>query len=223
MKKHILIIGGTSGLGLELAKQYQEHGHEVTITGRTDPHQTNLHFVKLDISSDSSALTRDMHTLVDSIDPVNTLIYAAGFYQEGYTDEIGQEGILQMINVGTTAPALLVSMLKNGSGKPLKVIFITSSSQYTPRAREPLYTMVKAGLGMFGRSLALDRSLGKIMVVAPSGMLTPFWNNEKDTSTYIEPAWAAQQIIEQSSGPFKYKFVKLLRDPARVLVEEVQK
>jgi NAD(P)-dependent dehydrogenase (short-subunit alcohol dehydrogenase family) len=179
--------------------------------------------VKLDISSDSSALTRDIHTLVDSIDPVNTLIYAAGFYQEGYTDEIGQEGILQMINVGTTAPALLVSMLKNGPGKPLKVIFITSSSQYTPRAREPLYTMVKAGLGMFGRSLALDRSLGKIMVVAPSGMLTPFWNNEKDTSTYIEPAWAAQQIIEQSSGPFKYKFVKLLRDPARVLVEEVQK
>jgi len=37
MKKHILIIGGTSGLGLELARQYNALGHHVTVTGRKNP------------------------------------------------------------------------------------------------------------------------------------------------------------------------------------------
>lgn len=160
--------------------------------------------------------------LVKQTGPVNTLIYAAGFYQEGHIDDLSDEDILSMIHVGITAPTLLINRLKNNLGKPLKVILITSSSQYTPGQLEPIYTMVKAGLGMLGRSLALDADLGKVMVIAPSGMLTPFWNDEKDTSTYLDSSWAATQIIELSSGPFKYKFAKLLRDPARVLVEETK-
>lgn len=221
MHKHILIVGGTSGLGLELAKQYQILGHSVTITGRQDPHVEQLHFQILDIGADLQKLIHDINTLVETIDPVNTLIYAAGFYQEGLIGEINTNDIVQMIHVGTTAPTLLIHKLKNRLQGQLKVILITSSSQYTPRRLEPVYTMVKAGLGMLGRSLALDDTLGKVMVIAPSGMVTPFWDKNKDTSTYIDPGWAASQIIEHSSVPFKYKFIKLLRDPARVLVEEV--
>ena len=222
MTKHILIIGGTSGLGFELARQYRELGHHVTVTGRKNPNLAGVGFERLDIGQDTSALISQIDELVKETGPVNTLIYAAGFYQEGHIDDLSDEDILSMIHVGITAPTLLINRLKNNLGKPLKVILITSSSQYTPRQLEPIYTMVKAGLGMLGRSLALDADLGKVMVIAPSSMLKPFWNDEKDTSTYLDPSWAATQIIELSSGPFKYKFAKLLRDPARVLVEETK-
>lgn len=220
MKKHILIIGGTSGLGLALAKQYCILGHQVTVTGRNDPRLDVVNFIPLHIDEDVTSLIAHIDTLVRQVGPVHTLVYSAGFYQEGHIDELSDKEILMMIHVGITAPTLLINRLKNNPGKPLKVALITSSSQYTPRRLEPIYTMVKAGLGMLGRSLALDTDLGKVMVIAPSGMLTPFWNNEKDTATYLDPTWAAQQIIELSAGSFKYKFAKLLRDPTRVLLEE---
>ena len=44
MSENILIIGGTSGLGLELAKQYCALGHKVFITGRKDPKIPDLQF-----------------------------------------------------------------------------------------------------------------------------------------------------------------------------------
>ncbi len=144
----------------------------------------------------------------------------AGYYQEGTVDELTDNDIASMTNVGITAPAMLIRRLKTNPGAPLKVMLITSSSQYTPREREPLYAATKAGLGMLGACLGLDSELGKVLVIAPSGMKTPFWDETKDTTGYLEPKWVAEKIIELSSGPFKYKYAKILRGPERVEVVE---
>lgn len=215
--KNILIVGGSSGLGLELAKQYSELGHHVFITGRKDPKVKNIKFYNFDISSDSQKLISNVEKLILQVPSINTLIYAAGFYQDGTIDKISDTQILEMVNIGLTAPALLIQRLKNNPFKPLKIMLITSSSQYTPREKEPLYTMVKAGLGMLGNSLSLDPEIGKVLVAAPSGMQTPFWvGTDKDTSEMLDPKWVAQQIIELSSGLFKYKYAKILKGPSRV-------
>ena len=42
MLKIFLIVGGSSGLGLELAKIYNALGHAVFITGRKDPEIENI-------------------------------------------------------------------------------------------------------------------------------------------------------------------------------------
>ena len=101
-------------------------------------------------------------------------------------------------------------------------MFITSSSQYTARELEPSYTMVKSGLGMLGASLSLDSTIGKVLVAAPSGMKTPFWKKNKDTSEYLDPKWVAEQILDLWVGPFKYRFAKILRSPERVVIEETR-
>jgi hypothetical protein len=36
----------------------------------------------------------------------------------------------------------------------------------------------------------------------------------------LEAQWVAKQIVELSSGAFKYKYAKILRNPERVEVEE---
>lgn len=223
MIKNILIVGGTSGLGLELAILYAAAGHNVFITGRKDPKKENLKFVYFSMDSQIEKLNDQINELLGKIEKINTLIYTAGYYQEGCIDKLKDDEILEMINVGLTAPALLVKRLKNNPEKPLKIMIITSSSQYTPREKEPIYTAVKAGLGMLANSLALDQEIGKVLVVAPSGMKTPFWkNHNKDTSTMLDPKWVAEQIISLSSGPFKYKYAKILRDPERVEVVEMR-
>ena len=222
MIKDILIIGGTSGLGLELAERYAKLGHRVVITGRTDPKKENLKFVAFDVGTHTDELKDRIEKLITEAPTINTLIYVAGYYQEGLIDQLRDEDIFGMINIGLTAPALLIHRLKNNPSRPLKVMLITSSAQYTPRALEPLYAATKAGLGMLGACLGLDQELGKVLVVAPSGMKTPFWDGQKDISEFLDPSWVAEEIVELSSGPFKYKYAKILRGPQRVEVVEVR-
>lgn len=220
MAKNILIVGGSSGLGLELAKQYLALGHTVHITGRQDPQVAGLAFHFFPIDAHTAELPARVEALVSQLPPMNTLIYAAGYYQEGRIDQLNPQDIIEMTNVGLLAPALLVQRLKNNPGCPLKIIFITSTSQFTPRELEPVYTAVKSGLGMLGSSLALDAALGKVVVVAPAGMKTAFWSDDKDTSTMLDVEWVAKQILDLSGGPFKYRFAKIMRAPARVELVE---
>lgn len=220
MTKNILVIGGTSGLGLELAELHSAMGHTVYITGRRDPQKANLRFLYFAIDSRAQNVVTATEELVLKIQKVHTLIYAAGYYQEGRIDALSEADILQMAYVGLIAPALLIRRLKNNPGKPLKVILITSSAQYTPREKEPMYTSVKAGLGMLGSSLALDPEIGKVVVAAPSGMKTPFWEEGKDVSNYLDAKWVAEQITTLSRGAFTYKYARILRDPPRVEVIE---
>lgn len=221
MKKNILIVGGTSGVGLELAQHYVNDGHSVCITGRKNPALNGAQFEPFSISDNADQLGQDIDSLVARFSGINTLIYAAGFRQRGLIDELDDDGIKQMINVGLLAPTLLVQRLKNKLDTPLKLMLITSSSQYTARETEPVYCAVKSGLGMLGASLVKDKQLGKVLVAAPSGINTPFWDgSDQDTSTMLDAKWVSDKIVELSSGVFKYKYAKILRNPARVEILE---
>lgn len=221
MKKNILIVGGSSGVGFELARHYAEEGHRVCVTGRTDPKLSGAQFHRLAITASTGTLPEDIDRLISAFQDIHTLVYAAGFLQRGFIDELTDEALLTMNNVGLLAPMMLAARLKPLAPTPLKLMLITSSSGYTPRSQEPAYSATKAGLTMLGASLARDPGIGKVLVAAPSGIRTAFWKGtNEDTSTMLDPSWTAGQIISLSGGPFKFKYAKILRDPARVEVVE---
>ncbi len=221
MGKTILIVGGSSGVGLELARHYVAEGHNVCITGRRDPALAGARFFSLPIGASAEALASGIDDLVAGFPGVQTLVYAAGFLQRGTIDTLDDEALLTMTNVGLTAPMMLASRLKTRAPTPLKLMLITSSSQYTPRAQEPAYTATKAALGMLGASLARDSEIGKVLVAAPSGIRTAFWNGtDEDTTTMLDPIWLSEQIVALSGGAFKYRYAKILRNPARVEIVE---
>lgn len=221
MKKNILIAGGSSGVGKLLAEHYIVEGHTVCITGRKNPNLPGARFHPLSMSDKSDDLARDLDNLVREFPTVNTLIYAAGYLQRGSIDDLDDQALQTMVNVGLLAPMMLVQRLKARTNTPLKIMLITSSSQYTPRALEPAYCATKSGLGMLGASLVRDSDIGKVLVVAPSGIDTPFWaGTDEDRSTMLDAKWVAKQIVKLSTGAFKYKYAKLLRAPARSEIVE---
>ena len=84
-----LVIGGTSGLGLELAKLLKDNHDEVVITGRTDPKQEGLKFAQLNIDSEQE-FSLPLQWVVDDNAPFETVVYNPGFYQEGRISEPAQ-------------------------------------------------------------------------------------------------------------------------------------
>lgn len=218
-EKTALVIGGTSGLGLELALKLRETHDNVIVTGRTETTHSDIDFRGLDLSADISLMGR-LNDFVRDLPVVDMVIYAAGFYQEKTVDELGDQDIDDMLSVGLGACMKVIARILRKQETLPCLIAITSTSQWTPRLYEPAYTAAKAGLGMLGDSIALDPAVEKVLVAAPSGMKTRFWaDTDKDTSTMLEAAWVAEVILAdlfQFGVSYEYRYARILRNPSRV-------
>ena len=215
-----LIIGGSSGLGLALAKRLAAGGYEVHITGRKNPKVGRLTFHALNLSGVD--LSQKLEKLVKSLPKIDLLIHAAGYYQEGRVTDLSDKQIEEMLNVGGRSLIYGLRALLHKQADLPELIAITSTSQWTPRQLEPMYNFVKAGAGHFANAIAEDGHVAKVLVAGPAGMNTPFWRDQpdRDMSEMLDPDWVAEQIEAARTPHYKYKYIRILRQPARV--EEVE-
>lgn len=215
-----LIVGGTNGLGRELALTLAPD-YEIAVAGRTKRDVFN--FFPLSLSAapkDNVSVAHQLNTIAKEW-PCDLIVYAAGFYQEGRITDLSDNAIADMMLVGVSAPAMLLSRYLGLYNRLDGFIAITSSSQWTPRKLEPVYTASKAGLGMLARSLAEDGRINKTFVAGPTGMKTPFWDGTgKDTKEMLDPKWVAEQIVGAYAGSFRYRFIKIHRCPSRVEIAD---
>lgn len=188
--RKILIVGGTSGLGLEIAKQLSEKGHDVTVTGRDINHvPKGLTAIRVDLTEDYRLPNPGFQDV----------IYAAGFSQIGHITDLSKTGIEEMMEVGQTGYIKLLHRLLVGQGKIDRVAYISSTSGYIPRELEPVYSAAKAGAVMFSKAFAKDeKHVNKVLVFAPSGMRTSFWRDspEKNIEGFMDPTIVANVIID---------------------------
>lgn len=219
-----LIIGGTSGLGLSLAQKLTGD-YQVHVTGRRDPGDSSLHFHSLDLKAENG-LQDKIDSLVKELPEIDLLIYAAGFFQDGTITELNAEQIEEMLAVGLTGAIYATRQLLLKQNALPEFIAITSTSQWTPRLYEPVYTAVKAGLGAYANSLSLDPRVGKVIVAGPAGMATNFWHDTDqeahDTSKMLSPDWVADEVLRLRETDKAYTFAKILRQPARVEIAETR-
>ncbi|MFS4582195.1 hypothetical protein [Phaeobacter sp. C3_T13_0] len=83
MKKNILIVDGSLGVGLALAQHYVRDGHSVTIASPTDAGCLGARFHSLSISEDTFEMANALDGLAKQVGDVQTLIYCADFVQHG--------------------------------------------------------------------------------------------------------------------------------------------
>jgi NAD(P)-dependent dehydrogenase (short-subunit alcohol dehydrogenase family) len=232
-----LIIGGTSGLGLELAHLYRSTYDQVFVTGRSVDRlladwrfvdacypkdhrgylKVGFHYLPI---SNSSRSSDPISALLSDLPKIDLLIYAAGVQQRALIDKISEHDIELMTQIGLSFPARLLHHLLRKQKNLPGFIAITSTSEHIPRREEPVYAAVKAGLGMLARSVALDERVGKVLITAPAGMNTPFWDGRSDVSTFLDPAWVAGNIFNIYADLYrsdaKCRSVKILRQPERI-------
>lgn len=204
-----LIIGGTSGLGLELAREISSNDENVIITGRHNPNVGFADYREFDLSADN--LPARIGEFVTDLPPIKSLIYAAGFYQEGRITDLEDNQIDTMIDVGGRGLIFFVKKILEKQDLLDELVTITSTSQWTPRELEPVYNFVKAGAGHYSHGQSLDSRIAKTLVVGTSGMATEFWDGTgKDTSNMMKPNWVAKEVNKLRDTNENYTFAKIL-------------
>jgi uncharacterized oxidoreductase len=177
----VLITGGTSGIGLALAKKFIAEGNEVIVTG-TNPEkaeaiQKQLPNIRIELADirDRTALDR----LVANYPNVNILINNVGIqYNYNFADPtISPEQIDLELDINLIAPLYLTkNFLPSLLTKPTAAIInVSSGLAIVPKQTAAIYCASKAALHSFSKSLRwqLEDTNVKVFEIIPPIVDTP--------------------------------------------------
>ncbi|XP_063535042.1 3-ketodihydrosphingosine reductase [Cydia strobilella] len=145
--KHVVVTGGSSGIGKAAAAEAASLGAHVTIIGRDVSKLTaavteivakckdkgqKIQFAALDVTSDYNAISKCLSELETSVGPIFMLINSAGMCICGEFDKMKVEDVKQMIDLnyfGTAYPTryVLPGMKQRREGI---VVFVASEAAF---------------------------------------------------------------------------------------------
>ncbi|MCT7523342.1 SDR family oxidoreductase [Aliarcobacter cryaerophilus] len=210
--KHILVTGGTSGIGLEIAKKFLSLGAKVTITGRNidklnairnEISNSNLTIVEWDIS-DSKVTDEKVNETVMKMGKIDILINNSGIYAPNSLFDTDEKLFDEIMNTNLkglffTSKKISEYFIKNTiKGKIINI----SSVRSIQGGAEP-YGISKWGVRGLTQGLARDLIKNGIVVnaVAPgitaSGINGINIENNAYTSSSLDNRVATPQEIAE--------------------------
>jgi len=184
-----IIVGGTSGIGLETAHYLNTHGYNVIVGARTPiDDKDGVKFLPIDVTDEASIKNFFSSLPFDEID---SIIYAAGTTtpKKCITDFTTDE-YLKVHNVNLLGAILILKyafpMLQKAKGKVVMISSFASRTYSNFSGFE--YTVSKAGLSGLVKQLAIEWANDGILInsVFPSMAETPMLRNNVNSSV-LEP------------------------------------
>lgn len=185
----ILITGGTSGIGLELAKQLIEQGSTVIVTGRkTDAlneakkNLPSVHTFRSDVSN-----PRDIEQLYQAVTSqfpgLNVIINNAGQMRliDVQDTSLDLENINREIATNLTGTVQMVHRFLPhlATKKSAAIVNVSSAIAFMPYSVAPIYSATKAGVHAYTQALRmqLEATSVKVFELIPPGVKTNLQND----------------------------------------------
>lgn len=204
----ILITGGTSGIGFQLAKELIALGNEVIVTGRNEERLARaksllpkLHIIKSDVSN-----TTDIQALVKKVTAefpkLNVLINNAGimqtlnFHQENLSDaDLSREITINLNGPIRMTHSFLPHLKKQASAA---IVNVSSGLAFVPLPTSPIYCATKAALHSFTLSLRvqLQKTNIKVFELAPPATQTELLAGHDSEDMKGIPIMSVEKMVE---------------------------
>ena len=199
-----IILGGTSGLGREMARQLRESGKRVLVLGKTHNAQEHGEGFQLDVyypEQVEAAPARIEQIMGD--DNVEQFVWAAGYGWRGNFEDQSDAHSMAEVNFAGALPLVQWAWRKMARQNQKSVLtIIGSTSSVKARADEAVYVATKHAQAGLARSLGMQADEQKLPVKValflPGAMKTPFWNGRELPADYVffnDPAKIATHII----------------------------
>jgi short-subunit dehydrogenase len=170
----VLITGATSGLGLELAKRYQNE--RLILLGRRIKLESELFqkhlYIQCDLSQPEAAALIVKELERHHLQHLDLLIHNAALGYYGQMLNQSNKNLHELLQVNLYTPITLTKALfrhmQNG-----KVVFINSIAANVAAPDYAVYAASKAALSGFARNLRIEGKL-KVQTIYPGAIRTPF-------------------------------------------------
>lgn len=189
-KKTILITGGSSGIGFELARQLIARGNTVIVTGRdaeklhaAKRQLPSLHIIQSDVS-DVAAIAALHQQVIAQFPALDVLINNAGIMRNLDLNDSRHEvaDVTREIAINLCGPVRMVQQFLPHLKKQQQsaIINVSSGLAFVPFASSPVYSATKAGLHSYSQALRVQLRGSSVTVIelAPPGTDTPLFSEE---------------------------------------------
>ncbi len=188
-KKTILITGGSSGIGLELAKQLLKRGNTLIVTGRdqekldaTKGMIPGVHTFQSDVS-DPGAIKALSDGVLAQFPALDTLINNAGIMRNLKLDQSRDlDDVTREIEINLSGPVRMIQQflphLKTRD--EALIVNVSSGLAFIPLPLSPVYCATKAAIHSLTQSLRVQLEGTSVTVIelAPPGVETPLFRGE---------------------------------------------
>jgi uncharacterized oxidoreductase len=168
--KLAVVTGGTSGIGLEIARQMRDAGSRVIVAARSSDRLSLARSEGLEAISSDLSTPDGCDTLCEQLAgyPVDILINNAGIDPVYLVDQTIDSGAIdRAIYLNLNAPIRLISKLLPSllARSEAAIVNVTSGLAIAPSASTPVYCATKAGMRSFTLALRAQLAASSIKVI----------------------------------------------------------
>ena len=208
-KRTILITGGTSWIGLELARQLLKRGNTVIVTGRDQARLDavardvpGLHTFQSDVS-DPAAISALHDAVLAQFPALDTLINNAGVMRNlGLSESRPSADLTREIETNLMGPIWMVGefLPHLKTRHDALIVNVSSSLAFIPYTVAPIYSAAKAGVHAYTQTLRmqLSRSSVRVVELAPPSVETPLLRGEFAAETRGQSVMTPAVLVRQT-------------------------
>ena len=205
----ILITGGTSGIGLELARRLIGRGNTVIITGRDkqklDDARSALpgvHALQSDVSN-SREIEALLQLVTGAFPACDTIINNAGVMRNlDMNEPRSLTDVTRELDINLNGPVQIVqAFLPHLKSRPNALIVnVSSGLAFVPFPLSPIYSAAKAGLHAFTRCLRVQLKGSSVTVVelAPPPVETKLFRGEFEKQNEGQKAMPVAALVSKA-------------------------
>ncbi|GGZ81596.1 SDR family oxidoreductase [Streptomyces bluensis] len=200
--KHVVVIGGTSGIGLAIAERALAAGARVTAASRNPQRAAGT--VPPGIATEQADITSaaSIESLLDRVGPFDHLAMSAGTTALGTVRELDSGAARKFMDTKFWGAYEGVRAAADRIAKDGSIVLIGGIASRKHGPGRPMMAAINAALEAFGKANAVDLAPVRVNVIAPGLVETPAFDDvPEDVRTRLLTQYIASVPVARVGLP----------------------